>query len=78
VYVSDLYKAIMPPETMGFISQLAVQAGQPLYAGGRPPNFPAPPPPPPAGQPVDSWVRLADYELACLGSVFFPAVDWQP
>ena len=60
VYVSDLYRAIMPPENVGFISQLAVQAGTPLYAGNRPPQLlPTPPP--------GSWVRVADYELACCG-----------
>jgi predicted phage baseplate assembly protein len=69
VYIADLYKAIMPPESMGFISQLAVQAGTPLYTGSRPPQFV---PAPPAG----SWVRLADYELVCPGQITFTLGTW--
>ena len=69
VYIADLYKAIMPPESMGFISQLTVQAGTPLYAGSRPPQFV---PTPPAG----SWVRVADYELVCLGQITFTLGTW--
>jgi hypothetical protein len=69
VYIADLYKAIMPPEAMGFISQLEVQAGTPLYSGGRPAPFV---PTPPAG----SWVRVADYELVCLGQIAFTLGSW--
>lgn len=69
VYIGDLYKAIMPPENLGYISQLAIQAGTPLYGGGRPSQFV---PSPPAG----SWVRLADYELVCLGQITFSPVTW--
>ena len=69
VYIADLYKAIMPPESMGFISQLAVQAGTPLYGGSRPPQFV---PAPAAG----SWVRVADYELVCLGQITFTLGTW--
>jgi predicted phage baseplate assembly protein len=68
VYLGDLYKAIMPPETIGFISQLSIQPGLPLYGGGRPPGYPIPP--------AAVWgasVQLADYELVCLGQVNFPA-----
>jgi predicted phage baseplate assembly protein len=61
VYIADLYKSIMPPENVGFISEVTVQAGTPLYVGGRP--F--------AAGPAGAWVRLADYELVCLGSVNF-------
>lgn len=65
VYIADLYKSIMPPENMGYISQLEIEAGTPLYVGGRPP----PPflPAPSAG----AWVRVADYELVCLGQIAF-------
>lgn len=64
VYIADLYKAVMPADGVGFISVLTVQAGTPQYVGGRPPQFT---PAAPAG----AWVRLADYELACLGQVNF-------
>jgi predicted phage baseplate assembly protein len=65
VYLGDLYKAIMPPENIGFISALSIQAGTPLppYTGARP--FPVVPP--------GAWVQLADYELVCLGTINFPA-----
>jgi len=65
VYLGDLYQAIMPPENIGFISQLLIQAGSPLYVGGRPPGFLTGPPP-------GASVRLADYELVCLGTITFP------
>ena len=64
VYIADLYKAIMPAESLGFISELVIQGGTPLYVGGRPPPFL---PPPPAG----AWVRVADFELVCLGAINF-------
>ncbi len=63
VYMGDLYTAIMPPENHGFISELTIAAGTPLYTGPRP--F--------AAGPAGSWVRLADYELVCMGTI-----TWQP
>jgi predicted phage baseplate assembly protein len=65
VYIADLYKAIMPPENIGFISQLEIEAGTALYVGGRPPPpfLPAPA--------LGAWVRVADYELICLGQINF-------
>jgi hypothetical protein len=65
VYLGDLYKAIMPPESFGFISQLSIQPGSPLYLGGRPPGFVI-------GPPAGASVVLADYELVCLGTINFP------
>ncbi len=61
VYIADLYKAIMPPEPIGFISDLTIQAGTPAYPGGRP--F--------LTGPYGAWVRLADYELICAGTIDF-------
>ena len=61
VYIADLYTAIMPPENVGFISALTIQAGTPLYVGGRPFLL----------GPAGAWVRLADYELVCMGSIAF-------
>lgn len=59
-FVSDLYKAVMPPETIGFISTLQIAAGAPLYTPPTRPFGVAPP---------GSWVRLADYELVCTGTI---------
>ena len=60
-YIGDLYQFIMPPDTMGFISSLTIAPGTPLYTGARPPF----------GSAAGAWVRLADYELVCLGSINF-------
>ncbi len=65
VYLGDLYKAIMPPENIGFISQLSIEPGIPLYLGGRPPGFVI-------GPPAGASVVLADFELVCLGTINFP------
>jgi len=68
VYISDLFQAIVPPDQIGFISDLKVEATVPLYhqpplgpggawnAGVERPFVLT------VGQP---WVRVADYELAC-------------
>jgi len=61
VFIADLFKAIMPPENLGFISALTLAADTPPYFG----------PGPVAGQrpfPLATpgvWVQLADYELVC-------------
>jgi predicted phage baseplate assembly protein len=60
VYIADFYAAIAPPENVGFISELTIAAGSTSY-GARPY------PPAPAG----AWVRLADFELVCLGQINF-------
>jgi predicted phage baseplate assembly protein len=59
VFIADLFKAIMPPENIGFISSLTLAPDTPLYI---PATRPPLPPIPPATGP---WVNLADYELAC-------------
>jgi predicted phage baseplate assembly protein len=67
VFSSDVFKAIMPSENVGFISQITLEADVPAYH--------------PAGTPftltssekerpftltsTGPWVRLADYELVC-------------
>jgi len=60
VFIADLYKAIMPSEDIGFISDLQIQSGAPLYT---------PPARPFAPSPLGAWVRVADYELICLGTI---------
>jgi predicted phage baseplate assembly protein len=59
VFIADLYKAITPSVDIGFISSLQIQGAVPLYT---------PPTRPFAPSPLGSWVRLADYELVCLGT----------
>jgi hypothetical protein len=59
-FIADLYKAIMPSEDLGFISTLQIQGGTPLYT---------PPARPFAPSPLGAWVRLADYELVCMGAI---------
>jgi Baseplate J-like protein len=56
VFSSDLFRAVMPPETVGYIEQISVAPGTPAYPGGRP--FPQPP---------GASVQVADYELVCAG-----------
>ncbi len=69
VFIADLFKAIMPPENVGFISSLTLEAEIPAYhfpplgPGGaynsaeRPFQLATP----------GAWVRVADYELVCFG-----------
>ncbi|MFI8234974.1 baseplate J/gp47 family protein [Streptomyces sp. NPDC085900] len=57
VFSSDLFRAVMPPETVGYIEQISVAPGTPAYPGGRP--FQQPPP--------GASVQVADYELVCAG-----------
>ena len=61
VFIADLFKAIMPPENIGFISSLTLNSGTPLYT---PATFPT------RASTIGSgtWVSLADYELACYGT----------
>ncbi|MEU3904566.1 baseplate J/gp47 family protein [Streptomyces goshikiensis] len=59
---SDLFRAVMPPEDVGYIEHLSVRPGQPDYPGGRPP-FPTPKP----GAGAGASVQVADYELVCAG-----------
>jgi len=61
VFIADLFKAIMPPENIGFISSLTLNSGTPLYT-------PATFPPRPSTVGSGTWVSLADYELACYGT----------
>jgi predicted phage baseplate assembly protein len=60
VFMADLFKAIMPPENVGFISSLNLSPGTALY-------LPATRPIPPPSTLTGTWVSLADYELACYG-----------
>jgi predicted phage baseplate assembly protein len=61
VYMGDVYTAIMPPESWGFISQLTIQAGTALYSPSTRPTLSA------AGT-GPGFVQLADYELVCMGT----------
>ena len=54
VFSSDLFRAIMPPADVGYLSALQVAPALPAYPGERP--FPGP---------AGASVRLADYELVC-------------
>lgn len=60
VFSPDLFKAIMPDESVGFITALSLAAETPAY-------LPAARPTPPAGD-GGSWVSVADYELICCGT----------
>ncbi len=60
VYIADLYQFIMPPENVGYISELTIVAAPALY-GTRP--FVA--------SPAGAWVRVADFETVCFGSTAF-------
>ncbi|MGQ5640488.1 MULTISPECIES: putative baseplate assembly protein [unclassified Streptomyces] len=61
---SELFRAITPPDDVGYISRLLVRPGTPLYGDGTRP-YPPLPPGTPAGVPGAASVRLADYELVC-------------
>ncbi|MEU6885635.1 baseplate J/gp47 family protein [Streptomyces viridosporus] len=57
-FSSDLFQAVMPPETVGYIEQISVEPGTPDYLGGRPSSLQSPP---------GASVQVADYELVCAG-----------
>ncbi|MCJ1676506.1 putative baseplate assembly protein [Streptomyces sp. APSN-46.1] len=57
VFGSDLFRAVMPSEEVGYIEQITVAPGPPAYPGNRP--FAQPPP--------GASVQVADYELVCAG-----------
>jgi predicted phage baseplate assembly protein len=59
VFIADLFKAIMPDESVGFISSLTLAAETPAYTPSTRPNQPASP---------GAWVSVADYELVCYGT----------
>jgi hypothetical protein len=71
VFVSDLFKAIMPPEDIGYISSLRIQADIPAYhfpplnPAGTAGNFNASLERPFALSPLGASVRVGDYELVC-------------
>lgn len=77
VFVSDLFRAIKPPDEVAYITSLRIAAETPAYFGSPPPN------PSPGGKrpfalsPLGATVRVADYELVCsatgLHSVGFDA-----
>lgn len=56
VFVSDLFQAIMPPEDIGYVSNLQIRPDTPLY---QPANRPF------QNSPLGASVRVADYELIC-------------
>jgi hypothetical protein len=60
VFIADLFKAIAPDPTVGFVSAISLLGGPPAYT-------PVTRPFPLAALP-SAAVRLADYELACFGS----------
>lgn len=59
VFSSDLFRAVMPAEDVGYIQQIGVLPGAEAYPGGRPP----------LGGAVSrgASVQVADYELVCAG-----------
>jgi hypothetical protein len=74
VFISDLYRYVMPDERLGYIESLTIAPGIPAY------HFP---PLGPGGtwsnteRPITltaaaAWVRVADYELACWGQTTLP------
>jgi|GEM_PF-754545 len=79
VFSSDLFRAIMPPEDVGYISSLLIRPGIPLYhfpplnPAGTDANynndkerpFPLLAPGTPPGAAGGASVRVADYELVC-------------
>jgi predicted phage baseplate assembly protein len=71
VFTSDLFRAIMPTEDLGYISSLQVRPDIPAYhfppinPGGTASNFNAPLERPFPLSPLGASVRLADYELVC-------------
>ena len=71
VFVSDLFKAIMPTEDLGYISSLQIRADIPAYhfppvnAGGTADNYNAALERPFPLSPLGASVRVADYELVC-------------
>jgi hypothetical protein len=73
VFVSDLFRAIMPPEDIGYISSLQIKAEIPVYhfpplnPAGTIGNWPenAARERPFALSPLGASVRVADYELVC-------------
>ncbi|MFD5270386.1 putative baseplate assembly protein [Streptomyces sp. NPDC058335] len=62
VFSSDLFRAAMPPDDVGYIEQITVTAGPHDYPGERP--FPQAPP--------GASVQVADYELVCAGEPDVP------
>lgn len=74
VFIADIFNFIKPDDHIGFISSLALSAETPAYhdpplgPGGvfnpneRPFSLSAP----------GAWVRVADYELVCFGSMNVP------
>ena len=59
VFIADLFKAIMPDESVGFISSLTLAAEAPAYTPSTRPTLPSSP---------GAWVSVADYELVCYGT----------
>lgn len=59
ITISGLFEFIQPDPEIGFISEITVQAGIPLY---EPKDQPF------VSSPSDVWVQLADYEIICSGT----------
>ncbi len=71
VFTSDLFRAIMPAQDLGYISSLLVRADIPAYhfppinPSGTPTNYNPTLERPFALSPAGASVRIADYELVC-------------
>jgi predicted phage baseplate assembly protein len=71
VFTSDLFRAIMPPQDLGYIASLQVRPDIPAYhfppinPAGTPDNFRPDLERPFPLSPFSASVRLADYELVC-------------
>ena len=58
ITLSDLFECIQPDPEVGFISEITIEAGKPLY---QPPDRPYESKP-------GVWVQVADYEVICNGA----------
>jgi predicted phage baseplate assembly protein len=71
VYVNQIFAAIQPPPEVGFIASITLEAADPDYGPGIPPNRPE--------EVIDhrrgTWVQIADYEMVCYGGVNEDLVD---
>lgn len=59
VFSSDLFRAVMPDDQVGFIQRITVAPGEPAYPGPRPEAF--------RDAEAGAAVQVADYELVCAG-----------
>lgn len=73
VTISTLFEVIQPPSEIGFITNITIEAGRPLYVSGAGAVFPAHRPFPIENPGV--WVQLVDYEMVCSGTHTITAIQ---